>query len=120
MAAGTPVLAELEQVVPADKPELVWPLVSLLLVLLSVPVLAIIDFANRLTGHSALVRRLLGDIRDTARELAATITESEASNDPAIARRVGDLKSAVKSMNRITTNEATTKPRRKKLIELLK
>jgi hypothetical protein len=114
-----PVLARLEQIIPEGRPEWIWLPIAAMIVAVSVPVLSMMDFARRLTSLTSLVRRLLGDIRDTAREMAASVVNGEAGHKTAVGGRAGDLKAAVESMERLLKEESHALPQRRRLIDLV-
>jgi hypothetical protein len=89
----------------------VWLLTAGLLVAVSLPVLALLDFAQRLNGYSLLVRRLIRTLCEVGRSEAGT--EAERPRPPVPVDDVETATTAIRSL------ASRPKPAKKRLADLL-
>jgi hypothetical protein len=115
----SPFITATERFGPAGRPGFAWLPIGALVMAISVPVLAIVDFALRLSSFAAMVKRLLGDIRQAARELAEAIASEPRIRDPMTAERIEAIKGAVRSIEGLAVGRDHA-PRRRPLIDIIK
>lgn len=114
-----PVSNRLAQILPMGHPGLEWLPMAAMFVAVSLPVLALVDFAQRLSFQTALVRRLLGDIRESARSLERSISEETESQPASKPARKGEVKSVIETIDSITGVKNNATKSRRPLIELM-
>ena len=114
----SPLIRAFECLGPAGRPGFVWLPIGALVMVISVPILTIVDFAQSLSSLTAMVRRMLGDIRHAARELAEAMPKDSRARDPGTAERVDALKAAVHRIDGVPAGREQH-PRRRQLVDLV-
>jgi hypothetical protein len=112
----SPLITAFECLGPAGRPGFVWLPIGALVTAISVPVLTHVHYAQGLNSQTTMVRRMLGDIRHAARELAEGMGKDPRARDPGTAERVDALNAAVRRIDGVPAGQH---PRRRQLVELV-